>query len=322
MLVAGTAGILCFLAASPRAAGHTPVQILEVVCFKRGSAELEASHERTLGTLAGALRVMPRLRVEVQGRANDAGSARGNQRLSERRGHLVTKRLLDGGVAAGSLRTGVYGASRATRSRCVTFETLNAPYPIVMRPPFRYRADYPGPGPELRLLDEAHRLIPPLRTIRTLPAVGEVEPSIEDRLSKEAGLVQDAWGDRVRRRCWLDHLRPHGAGGTQCSLRLDIDGDGRIDWAVLVEEAAGGRSRKGIGLFLGSGETFLFGAGATFGNGGDDFDWLDAWRVVPRKQTDRTWRAQGEVLLVEKSESASGLIGWISGRPVWRQGAD
>jgi hypothetical protein len=70
----------------------------------------------------------------------------------------------------------------------------------------------------------------------------------------------------------------------------------------------------------------LLGAGTEIGNGGDDFGWLGVWRVEapPRFKNDGVPipRYLGEVLYVEKPESASGWIGWNGRAYVWYQGSD
>lgn len=60
--------------------------------------------------------------------------------------------------------------------------------------------------------------------------------------------------------------------------RADFDGDGRTDYAVLVKETISGK--RGIAIVhRGSQWVHVLGAGKAIGNGGDDFDWMDAWRV-------------------------------------------
>jgi len=63
------------------------------------------------------------------------------------------------------------------------------------------------------------------------------------------------------------------------------------------------------------------------GNGGDNFDWMDIWKVVPKsaaaKSLGRAATAlKGDALHVEKSESASALIYWNGAKYVWRQQGD
>ena len=109
-------------------------------------------------------------------------------------------------------------------------------------------------------------------------------------------------------------------------LKGDFDGDGKPDVAVLVKQKAGGK----IGIALCHSSTkkiLIIGAGTTIGNGGDNFDWMDIWKVVPKaaaaKRLGRAAGAlKGDALHVEKSESASALIYWNGTKYVWRQGAD
>jgi hypothetical protein len=84
-----------------------------------------------------------------------------------------------------------------------------------------------------------------------------------------------------------------------------------------------GRKRPGILIRFGSGKHRLIGAGAPFGNGGDDFSWMDAWKVVPKAEARKKWKAvAGDVLLLEKTESASGWLGVVQQRLLWKQGSD
>ena len=71
----------------------------------------------------------------------------------------------------------------------------------------------------------------------------------------------------------------------------------------------------------------LLGAGNEFSNGGDDFRWMDVWRIARPPKTPNVFkdslpRFAGEVLYLEKSESASGYVGWIGKRFVWYQVGD
>ena len=105
----------------------------------------------------------------------------------------------------------------------------------------------------------------------------------------------------------------------------DFDGDGRADIAVHVLHVA---SRKeGIAFLFRSRPARLIGAGRPFGNGGDDFIWIDAWHVEARPKArgvrgGRTVHRDGAGLVVEKESSASAMIYLDSGRPRWRQYGD
>jgi len=64
-------------------------------------------------------------------------------------------------------------------------------------------------------------------------------------------------------------------------LRGDFDGDGKTDVAILVKQKSSGK----IGIAVCHSSTkkiVLIGAGTSVGNGGDNFDWMDIWRVTPK----------------------------------------
>jgi hypothetical protein len=93
----------------------------------------------------------------------------------------------------------------------------------------------------------------------------------------------------------------------------DFDNDRRRDAAVFVRDRASGK--RGILLVRRSNPVPVkLGLGQTFGNGGDDFRWLNIWRVEPT--------AKGDQLVVEKSESASGAITWDGRKYRWTQLSD
>jgi hypothetical protein len=105
----------------------------------------------------------------------------------------------------------------------------------------------------------------------------------------------------------------------------DFDGDGRADIAVLVVHV--GSRKEGIAFLFRARPARVIGAGRSFGNGGDDFAWIDTWHVEPRAKArgvrgGRTLQIDGAGLVVEKESSASALIYLDSGRPRWRQYGD
>ena len=105
----------------------------------------------------------------------------------------------------------------------------------------------------------------------------------------------------------------------------DFDGDGRADLAVLVMRIASGK--EGIAFLFRARPALIVGAGDGFGNGGDDFSWIDAWHLEARSKArrgraGRVLRLDGDGLVVEKESSASALIYLDSGRPRWRQYGD
>lgn len=109
-------------------------------------------------------------------------------------------------------------------------------------------------------------------------------------------------------------------------LKGDFDGDGKADVAILVKQRTSGK----IGIAVCHSSTnkiFIIGAGTMIGNGGDNFDWMDIWKIVPKataaKSLGRAAAAlKGDALHVEKSESASALIYWNGVKYLWRQQGD
>jgi hypothetical protein len=110
-------------------------------------------------------------------------------------------------------------------------------------------------------------------------------------------------------------------------LQGDFDGDCRTDIAVLVRRL---KDRKiGVVVLMKRGERVEFlGAGRSVGNGGDDFRWMDIWCVYAKGVVHQGVgestppKLLGDALLVEKSESASGII-WFDGTAFrWYQQGD
>jgi hypothetical protein len=107
----------------------------------------------------------------------------------------------------------------------------------------------------------------------------------------------------------------------------DFDGDHHLDVAVLVIEKASGK--KGIAIFhLGTAKVFVIGAGKSFGNGDDDFAWLDAWYAYPKSkvglgagETSRP-KLRGDAIFVIKTGSASAIVYWDGRRYCWYQQGD
>lgn len=110
-------------------------------------------------------------------------------------------------------------------------------------------------------------------------------------------------------------------------LEGDFNGDGQDDLAVLV---SGTEHRKDgiLIVFRDQSKVVLVGAGVPFGNGGDDFSWMDVWSVLPKGPIERGAgegappTLRGDALLVEKSESASALIYWNGKMFRWHQQGD
>jgi len=93
----------------------------------------------------------------------------------------------------------------------------------------------------------------------------------------------------------------------------DFNGDGKSDVALLITERTTGK--VGIAIVEGAeGATKIIGAGKSFGNGGDDFSWMDAWSLRHSGKIDRLYLA--------KSEAASALIYWDGSKYKWQQEGD
>ena len=107
--------------------------------------------------------------------------------------------------------------------------------------------------------------------------------------------------------------------------RGDFDGDGKADLAILVRDKATGKI--GILVLHRAGKPALLGAGHAFGNGGDDFAWIDQWAVddggaSPRRRSAQSTGDAPDALWVAKEGAASALIRHRNHRYVWQQQGD
>src|SRR6267143_3936955 len=125
---------------------------------------------------------------------------------------------------------------------------------------------------------------------------------------------------RTKQYALVAHLNPFYLHG-------DFNGDGRTDMAVLVKNKDSGKVGVAI-LQAGAKAAIILGAGRQFGNGGDDFSWMDAWHLYPRAPVERgagegtAPKLKGDALMVVKTESASALIYWNGKRYAWYQQGD
>jgi hypothetical protein len=107
-------------------------------------------------------------------------------------------------------------------------------------------------------------------------------------------------------------------------LRGDFNGDGKADVTVLAKQRSTGK--VGIAIINGATDKVtVVGAGNAIGNGGDDFEWMDSWRVYSKGNAASRAsvpKLRGDALLVSKSEAASALIYWNGKRYVWLQQGD
>ena len=107
-------------------------------------------------------------------------------------------------------------------------------------------------------------------------------------------------------------------------LRGDFRGDGKISYAVLI--TGGDVGEKGLAICGGSTKPFILGAGSLF-HAMRDLG-FDAWHVFPKGHVQRGVEAGappvlvGEALILEWSESASGLVYWNGTSYRWYQQGD
>jgi hypothetical protein len=93
----------------------------------------------------------------------------------------------------------------------------------------------------------------------------------------------------------------------------DFNGDGASDVALVITEKT--TAKVGIAIVEGDERKFkIVGAGKSFGNGGDDFSWMDVWSIRHLGKVDR--------LYVAKSEAASAVIYWDGSKYKWQQEGD
>ncbi len=109
-------------------------------------------------------------------------------------------------------------------------------------------------------------------------------------------------------------------------LQGDFNGDGKVDTALLIEEKSSGKA--GIAFVLGKKKIAIVGAGKATGNGGDNFDWMDAWYVYEKGKVhmgadeNAPPTLKGDGILAMKAESASSLIYWNGSGFAWYQQGD
>lgn len=107
----------------------------------------------------------------------------------------------------------------------------------------------------------------------------------------------------------------------------DFNGDGKLDTAILIKQKATGKLGFAI-VHGGSTNVFVFGAGRSFGNGGDNFSWLDAWYSYARGKVGQGAeesvppKLAGDAIMVIKTESASAVVYWAGTQYRWYQQGD
>jgi hypothetical protein len=97
------------------------------------------------------------------------------------------------------------------------------------------------------------------------------------------------------------------------STSVTFNGDRKSDVALFIKEKSTGK--LGIAIVEATMKKFeILGAGKSFGNGGGDFSWVDAWSIRHSGKVDR--------LYVAKTEAASGVIYWDGSKYKCQQEAD
>ena len=106
-------------------------------------------------------------------------------------------------------------------------------------------------------------------------------------------------------------------------LQADFNGDGENDVALFVKDVATGKEGLAF-LFKGKAAPVVIGAGKTFGNGGDDFSWVDTWKVADTASSPRRKGVRASVagIILSKEDSASALIYIEKGNARWQQQGD
>jgi hypothetical protein len=112
-------------------------------------------------------------------------------------------------------------------------------------------------------------------------------------------------------------------------LQGDFNGDGVIDIAVLTTRRSTGAQGIAV-LHAGASQATIIGAGHAVGNGGDDFSWMGAWSVYTKGPVHQSVyegqgpppQLRGDAFLVEKLESASGIVYWDGTAYRWYQQGD
>ncbi|MFD3004039.1 hypothetical protein ACFS7Z_27050 [Pontibacter toksunensis] len=115
-------------------------------------------------------------------------------------------------------------------------------------------------------------------------------------------------------------------------LTADFNGDGHVDtaFAVIIN------SKKGIIIkHCDTNEEFIIGAGNKFGNGGDDFNWVENWNLVTDSITyEVTFMEEGDIdgsrdvkldypaFYIGTEEEGGATVAWKEGKYVWIHQAD
>jgi photosystem II stability/assembly factor-like uncharacterized protein len=108
-------------------------------------------------------------------------------------------------------------------------------------------------------------------------------------------------------------------------LNGDFNGDCNLDLAVLVRQR--GTRKLGIAILrAGSSQIYVLGAGTPFGQGGDDFSWMDTWSIHYKSSNVAQGAGQGppptlrgDAIYVAKGGGMSAIIYWTGSGFRWYQ---
>ena len=117
-------------------------------------------------------------------------------------------------------------------------------------------------------------------------------------------------------------------------LETDFNGDDKLDIAFCVKDKL--TNKKGILIIHGGDfKTYLIGAGNSFAHVGDDFRFVELWKIYRERVVELTEftengdilgnkeiKIENDAIVVSKSESASNLIAWQNDKYVWLHTGD
>ncbi|MGV7225170.1 MAG: hypothetical protein ACQ9MH_27090 [Nitrospinales bacterium] len=112
-------------------------------------------------------------------------------------------------------------------------------------------------------------------------------------------------------------------------LQADFDGNGLVDLALIIKDSKTGKQ----GILIIHSETkncYQIGGGINFGNGGDNWTWMDVWKIYAHKTAEKTIfssdndiveketvRIQNTGIQVASSEGTANLITWDGNKYIW-----
>lgn len=120
-----------------------------------------------------------------------------------------------------------------------------------------------------------------------------------------------------------------GKYGESPFLEADFSGDKKLDLAIPIERKTD--KKKGVLiLFAESNHVFVIGAGFTFENAGDDFNWATTWSIIrDRTVHETTLKPNGDVdgereitlerpaIGIRQQEGSGGLIYFNGKKFIW-----